>query len=256
MIAPCYQFENFSFTDMVTCVRELRHAGVGAFCMEDVTEAVVRYLYDRFRNPETGEREIALVRCFKTERYADLGDCYLQQIARTTGQCDSLDDDVRCLTLLGTAGQEPEWNERHQSRGHKAIPLVSKQFVLQLPMIARLIQQLGLEIESVLTPDPELLVDLDEESFNVFHVPEAPSSEYIPAQDEFVIPYGVQSVLGFGGMMPSGNLFAVIIFSKAKITRPIADRFKTISLSVKTALLPFDSGQIFREASLYAERKR
>ena len=39
-------------------------------------------------------------------------------------------------------------------RGHQAIPLPSPEVVDQLPMVAQLISQLGLELTSVVRPDP------------------------------------------------------------------------------------------------------
>jgi hypothetical protein len=46
---------------------------------------------------------------------------------------------------------------------------------------------------------------------------------------------GVKSVLGFGGMLPSRDLFAVILFSKIHIPRAIAELFKTLGLIIKLA---------------------
>ena len=107
-------------------------------------------------------------------------------------------------------------------------------------MISNLIQQFGLEIDTVLAPNPNLLVDVEQRSYNVFHVPDAAGSPYIPAQEEFVVPFGVRSVLGFGGMLPSGNLFAIILFSQSRIQREVAEMFKTLVLSIKLAVLSFE----------------
>lgn len=152
---------------------------------------------------------------------------------------------MRCLTLLASAGALPEWNSRKSSAGHKAIPLPSEHFVEQFPMIRQLVQQLGLEVKSVLQPDPEILVDLVQKTYNVFYIPEAVGSQYVVAQQEFVIPFNVRSVLGCGGILPSGNLFAIIIFPKVHFPRETADLFKTVALSVKLAVLPFDGKVIF-----------
>jgi hypothetical protein len=62
-----------------------------------------------------------------------------------------------------------------------------------------------------------------------------------------VIPYGIRSVLGFGGILHTGDLFAVIIFSKVPIVRNTAELFKTLALNVKIALLPFAAGPVFVE---------
>ena len=98
---------------------------------------------------------------------------------------------------------------------------------------------------TVLRPEPDLLVDLEQTTFNVFHVANAVGSPYVPAQDQFVLPYHIKSVLGFGGLLPSGELFAVILFSKVEIPRQTAEMFRTLALSIKVAILPFSGGPLF-----------
>ena len=112
-------------------------------------------------------------------------------------------------------------------------------------MVRQLVQQLGLEINTVLHPDPAVLVDLAQTTCNVFFIPQAVGSQYVPAQQEFVIPFGVQSVLGFGGVLPSGNMFAVIMFSRVRLLPETAELFRTLALSAKIAVLPFDGGAVF-----------
>jgi hypothetical protein len=91
----------------------------------------------------------------------------------------------------------------------------------------------------------KLSSELEGRVFNVYHVPDAIGSTYIPAQEKFVVPFGVKSAMGFGGMLPTGNLFALLIFSKTKIPRDTANLFKNISLNVRMALLPFVNEKIF-----------
>jgi len=78
-----------------------------------------------------------------------------------------------------------------------------------------------------------------------FHVEEAAGSSYVPAQEAFVLPFGVRSVLGFGGMLPSGDLFATIVFATVHIPPAVAKLFAPLSLNVKLCLLPFDGGGVF-----------
>jgi len=108
-----------------------------------------------------------------------------------------------------------------------------------------LVQQLGLTVNTILRPDPGIVVDLAQTTYNVFYVPQAIGSEYVPAQKEFVVPFSVRSVLGFGGMLPSGNLFAVIMFCRVPIPHEVAHMFGTLALSVKVAVLPFDDRAVF-----------
>ncbi len=240
-----YDLSNFLLQDMAGCGSSLRKLGDGASSMAEVADRTVRFLYDSFKDPETGSSACALVRFFKTHPYQDLDDG-LQDFAQGILGAAPESATMPCLTLLATAGDRPEWSELDQSQGHRAIPLSSEQMVEQSPMIAQLIKQLGLDVSIVLQPNPALLVDIEQRTFNVFHVPDALGSPYVPAQEQFVAPFGIQSVLGFGGMLPSGNLFATILFSKVKIPRSTAEMFKTLALNIKVAILPFAAQPLFK----------
>ena len=146
---------------------------------------------------------------------------------------------------MATAGEQPEWNERAKSRGHQAIPLQSVQFVQRAPMIAALLESLGVEIQTLLGSSAELVTKLEGKTFNVFHVEDAKGSAHIPAQQEFVVPYGIHSVIGFGGVLTSGELFAVIMFTRVRVARSSADRFRNIALDVKALLHGFGDARVF-----------
>ena len=77
----------------------------------------------------------------------------------------------------------------------------------------------------------------------MFYVPTASGSPYVPVQADFVAKYGVQSVLCFGGLLSSKDLFAVILFSKIQIERETANLCKSLALGVKLSLLPFVDGR-------------
>jgi hypothetical protein len=244
-----YNLERFTTDDMYQCAIKLRNLDSRSSSMEELANQAVRYLYENILDPRTGKPACALVRFFKTHPYSAL-DLNLQYAARDiVGGHSLVMPYTKCLTLLATAGDRPEWSSRHSSTGHKAIPLVSKAFVDQAPMISQLVQQFGLNVEDFLNPTPEILMDEHQKTFNVFHISEALNSPYIPAQQEFVIPYGIQSVMGFGGMLPSGNIFAIIMFVKMPISRSTADLFRYIAAYVRIAAASFDQGVIFAESA-------
>lgn len=242
-----YDLARFRLSDMTECGSALRQLGYGAPSMDVVADRIVHYLYHEFRDTQTGTHSFALVRCFKTHSYGELP-AELQTFAQTQLGSQPPTPDLKCLTLLATTGDRPEWQTRQASRGHQAIPLVSAKLVAESPMISQLIRQLGLDIGAVLAPSADLMMDLEQRTFNVFLVPEAVASPYVPAQKDFVIPYGIQSVMGFGGMLPSGNLVAIVLFAKCAITSETADLFKTVALNMKMAMLPFDRKQVFADA--------
>jgi hypothetical protein len=236
-----YNLTRFPLHEMTQCGAHLRRCGENAPTMEATAKRIVDHLYAELRDGE-GKRACALVRFYKTHPFGQLPPDL--QAAASDG-ASAPGATVKCLTLLGTAGDHPDWGSRRKSVGHKAIPLPSEQVVEQLPMVAQLVRQFGLDLNALLRPSTELIVDDEQKNYNVFHVAEARGSAHIPAQAQFVEPYGVRSVLGFGGMLPSGDLFSVIAFSKASISRAVAEAFRTVALNVKMAVIPFKQTAIF-----------
>lgn len=238
-----YDITRFTLADMTNCGMQLRDLSPEALCLEQAATAIVRYLYDNLKGPDG--RACALVRMYKTHPYAELP-TELRDFGRDLLPDESIDPATKCLTLIGTAGDEPQWNDRHASRGHKSVPLLSKQVVARFPMIAQLMQHFGIEVSSLIGAKPDLIRGLDQKTYNVFYVPETHiHGPYIPAQKDFVIPYAIKSALGFGGVLPSGNLFAVIMFTKVPIPMETARMFRTIAINVKINILRFAGRKVF-----------
>ncbi len=228
---------------MLRCGLAVRAAAKDVGTLEESASAIVRHLYEGCRD-SNGQRQCALVRFYKTHDFEAL-DGELQDFAREQLGGTPPAAGMKCLVLLGTAGLEPAWNDRRLSRGHRAVPLPSERFVEEAPMIAQLVRQLGLPISALVRPSHEIIGELQGKTYNVFHVEDAAGSPYIPAQREFVVPYGIRSVLGFGGLLRTGDLYAVIMFSRVAIGREVAERFRTIALDVKSALFLFRPHEVF-----------
>ncbi|MDP1991739.1 MAG: hypothetical protein Q8K00_12010, partial [Syntrophales bacterium] len=119
-----YDVTNFTIREVTECGRAIRAIGVGASSMEDVAGRIVRYLHDTLIDGKTGERACQLIRFFKTQTYEGLDDELKDFALKMLGGCVPLPG-MKCLTLLGTVGENQEWNLRGTSKGHKAIPLPS-----------------------------------------------------------------------------------------------------------------------------------
>jgi hypothetical protein len=228
-----FSLARFGLKEMLRCGLDLRRGASEAATLEEVAQGVVRYFYDSCRTEE-GARECVLARFYKTHAYGTLP-ADLQAFARGVLGTAPPTPDVQCLTLLATMGDEPEWNDRRGSRGHQAIPLASVQVVEQAPMIAELIRAMGMDVQMVVNPDREIIRGAEGKTFNVFFVPDAAGSPYIPAQD-FVRGHGVRSVLGFGGVLVTGEFYAVILFSRVPVPGESADRFRNVALDLKLAI--------------------
>ncbi|PMB42986.1 hypothetical protein CEN40_16885 [Fischerella thermalis CCMEE 5205] len=245
-----YELAKLTRHQSFQCAVKLRNLDKCAASMEDLANQIVRFLYESLT--DGGKPACVLVRFFKTHSYGKLNE-ELQNAAREILKGSPIDSETKCLTLLATAGDLPQWNDRQMSSAHKAIPLIDEDFVSKAPMISQLIKQFGLDIKSIIHPVPEILAYKNEYKripsiFNVFYVPNALTSPYIPAQENFVVPYGIKSVFGFGGMLPSGNVFAIILFTKIFIPIEIAYLFKWVAAYVRVAAATFDKvGCIFND---------
>lgn len=240
-----YSLSNFGFNDMMECRGRLRELlADDPPTLEDAAERAVTFFHRELVD-ERGEPACALIRFFKTHLYRDLPDA-LREVVNAVEPAAVAIPDLRCLTLIATRGEEAAWNSPETSRGHRVIPLTSVEMVQQAPMIAQLITQLGIPIASVVNPTKALLLEGGEKTHSVFYVPQAAGSPHIVAQEEFVLRYGIQSVLGFGGLLASGDLFAVIMFSRVPIPPDTADQFRVLGLNLKIAVLPFTRKPLFR----------
>ena len=233
----------FDLADMLRCSLGVREAMRSAPTMETAARECCQFLY-RELVTDAGEPACALVRCYKTHQFQHL-DHYLQTVARRSlPEGDRPTAGMRCLTLLATAGIERGWNDRRRSVGHQAIPLPTAAVVERAPMVAQLIRALGLDIAAAIAPSGDLVRDLAGKTYGVFYVAEALGSQFIPAQD-FVREHDIRSVIGFGGVLPSGDLFAVILFARVPVSTASADRFRTIALDVKSSLIRYQADQVF-----------
>lgn len=242
-----FDLSNFTLRDMLVCGGDIRRVSRNARSMEEAANGIAHYLYERCAEPNGGEKSCALVRCYKTHAYSALepaqksfADEALSGVKPTAN--------MKCLTLLATVGALPAWNSRHSSNGHKAIPLPSANVVEQAPMIAQLIKQFGIEINHLVAKTSDTLQPHEGKTYNVFHVQQALGNPSIPAQKEFVEPYGIRSVLGFGGILRTGDLFAIILFSKREIPVESAQRFRTLALDVKSSFFSFREDNVFASA--------
>ena len=238
-----WDLSKFSLLDMLRCSRGLRECARNASTFDEAAAAIVGYLYSQFADGEAKTPQCALIRLYKTAAYRNLP-ADLQTFAQRKLDVVTPAPDTRVLTLVATVGVEPAWCDRTRSVGHQAIPLPSVEMVEEAPMIAGLIKALGFEIADIVAPSMELMKDAHGKTYNVFHVPIALGSPLIPAQDEFVIPYDIKSVIGFGGVLPTGELFALVMFSRVPVDAEVAGRFKSVALDIKAILHPFAAASV------------
>jgi hypothetical protein len=242
-----YNHTPFTSKDLAKCSLVLRHLGKKATNMQDSSQKIVDYIHEHFHDSETEQNSCALVRLFKTHPYGELTDS-LQASARSLMTPTIPVADMKCWTLLAAAGKEPHSNYSLIAK-NIVIPLVNQELVAEMPAMAELISQLNLDIPTVLGMAPEKILESEYKLLNTFYIPNAKDSPFIAEQDSLIIPYGVKSVLGIGGLLPSGSLFVVMIFLKVEISKNSTEMLKNLALAIKTSLLPFDGEVIFNDSN-------
>lgn len=236
-----FTLDTFGLSDVVSLCARLPDAVSPAGSMEEASASLVRLLRAAFVDPGSGRPELVLARCFQTVPLQALPD-EQRELAGAGGTAPAT---TRCLTLFGTDGDLPRWRDTRQSVSHRVLPLTGKESVAAAPMVAGLVEQLGLGVERLLDVAELDAAEKREESFDVFYVPEATGSPQVPDQ-EFVREYGVRSVLGFGGVLPGGEVFVVVLFSRKPVDAEVAGLFRTVAMAAKLALLPAVTAPLFR----------
>ena len=225
--------------DLAAFKQRVRQDVRGATSLEDAAQRFASLFYRQFA------ASTVLVRVYVTlpfDRLPDEPQRFARAVAR--GSVDKLRPTTQVLTLLGTAGADPAWNDRRASKGHVAIPLIDATFVSAIPMVQSLLEQMGMELRWVDQDAKEFTRRLIGGFIGVFHVPEAASTvnrvgrHIIPAQD-FVAAHGVKTVFGAGGAYLDGTMVTMVVFARETIERNDVDRlgglitiFKSLTTTV------------------------
>lgn len=235
-----FEFASFTLSEVIRCGAALRSCG-GADRMEEISNRVVHYLYNSFIDRSTNERSSVAVNFYKTCRYSLL-DTSLRDFVHDALSPSPVSPDTRGLVLLASVGTHPA-SHATELRGQRVLPLTSPELAMRFPLMAQLALQLGLPVADGVRQDTTLMLYRALSTYNVVYLAETTGSQYYTGQETLDAPYevsNVKSILGFGGVLPSGDLFAVMIFSCVFIPIETARMFNTLALCVNSAILPYD----------------
>lgn len=212
-----------------------------ARCLEEAAQEMVAALQTKF------DESVVIARTFVTVPFAELPPSnkeFVFNLAKSAGAEAELKDTTPVLSLIGTYGQEETWKDRHKSKGHVGIPLISSAFVGAVPMISRLLNELGIPLEWADSHDTEIIIKTIGSSAGLFFVEDAASAtdnqgrKVIAAQD-FVSDYKVRSVFGTGGAYLNGQMLVLVVFCRDALSRETAERFMEVANLFKGKTLSF-----------------
>ncbi len=204
---------------------------------------------------------VVLARVFATVRHARLPPRESAFAASVAGHV-SLFPTTEVLTLFGTAGARPAWNDRRRSHGHLAIPLLNRGQIDDAPMISRLLRDLRFRLDSDADETAPFVTRAFANANGLFYVHDAATTvddqgrRVIPAA-EFVREQGVGSVFGFGGSYVIQPMFvSAILFTKERIAKQTAMHFLQLSSTFKGATSRFIMRGLLFERDRVASQNR
>lgn len=204
--------------------------------MEEAAQAVVDTL-----NSEYSE-SIVLARLFATVPFNKLppvNQAFVSHLAHTFNVGNLLENDTLVLSLLGTRGENPDWNDRRNSQGHVGIPLVSESFIDKIPMMSRLLKEIGMDLAWINSKNTSMVIDAVGRTSGIFYVEDAHTAtdqqnrKIIAAQD-FVNSFRVNTAFGLAGKYATSNVFVtLIVFCREILARSQAALFSSIITGYK-----------------------
>jgi hypothetical protein len=176
-------------------------------------------------------------------------------LAEARGLLPQLRDDTQVLSLMETCGAEARWGDRLRSDGHLGIPLLSESFIESIPMVARLMSDMGIGSDWFDKMEPDILVKSLGRAAGVFYVRDAKTwldrqnRKIVSAQD-FVEAHDVRTVFGLGGSYLNGSFVTVIIFTRETLEQSQIESFMSLVNTFKGATIGLVmGGAIFARAS-------
>jgi hypothetical protein len=225
----------------------LEASATSASVLEDAAQETVNALREHFAD------SVTLARAFVTVPFSELPSSNQQFVRNLASDAPELGPATPVLSLVGSSGSQANWCDRRKSEGHVGIPLVSSSFVGAIPMISRLLKELGIPLNRVDTWDSDIIIKTIGRSAGVFYVSDAANSvdqegrKVIAAQD-FVAEHSIKSVFGFGGAYLDGKILVIVLFCQEFVDRSSAEQLSTLvdQFKVRTDALA-QSGAIFSD---------
>lgn len=237
--------KELSTTQIFALSKHIKEKTEGLSCLEEAAHEILKILCCSLIT-ESGKSPFVLARFFKSCLYSEMPSD-IQAYINGKESWGGISGQNQYLTLLGSWGDLEEWKNRIHSKNYKAFPLNDPHILDKFPMLSAVFSQIGFELPEKVLPDKSILIKERHKKLKLFCVEEAKGSKFIPKQAEFVEPFSVESCFGFGGMYPTGNIYAIIIFSREKIQKQDASVFLSLNPAIKWATLGYDMmGNIFR----------
>jgi len=207
--------------------------------LQEAAQVCVTTLFDEF------SESAVLFRFFATMAFAVLPEpdrSFVTGLAHSRGVLSELKDETCVVTLLGTRGRRPNWNDRHKSERRLCVPLLSASFIQTIPVVARLMTDVDQDVDWLSKQTTRIMVKTMGTMSRIVYVDDAGTAEtedhfkIIPSQD-FVAANGVKTVLGLGGSYLGGSFMTLILFTREAIALEQVSKFTPLVHTIKSATM-------------------
>lgn len=237
------------FERLMDSTQKLR--GFGS--LDAAAQAFVDTLYEQF------QESLVLLRLFASLPYSALPPCDRELVdkkAADSGTASLYRADTPILTLLGTRGQRPEWNNRSMSEGFRCIPLVSSGYVGSLSMLSMQFKAMKLDLGLLDRWDSTVATSGHADQFTgMLYVKDAGTDQdeqgrmAVPRQ-QFVAENQVKTALGFGTGYPDHpTIVTLFVFTNETLERSQVEGFTPLLQNY----LPM-SKEILSKGPLFGDR--
>ncbi|GAC1305628.1 MAG: hypothetical protein NVSMB19_17220 [Vulcanimicrobiaceae bacterium] len=225
--------QGITYADAERFAQDVGDALRGAASFEAAAQRFAERLVQRFDT-------IVLARVFATVQYHQLPPDERRFVSSTSPDVTLLPS-ATVLTLFGTSGVRPAWNDRRQSSAHRALPLLDRRTIEEAPMLSRLLNDLQFALDGEAGKPAKFVTRAFANANGLCHIPDAGTTvddagrKVIP-DGAFVREHALRTVVAFGGPFVVGRVFvATILFTTETISKEAAMHLVRLSSAFKSA---------------------
>jgi hypothetical protein len=232
-------FATYTFDDVRALSRRVEDELRDCASLQQGSQKFVELLFDELSD------SAVLFRVFGTVAFDSLPQRdreFVLALARARDCVSAVQEKTTVVSLLGTRGRKNPWNDRYASRRHLAIPLTHASFIKTIPMVARLMSDMGTGIEWVEKQKLNMVVRSMGTMARVLYVEDAREVDtgdgfkVVPDQD-FVVQNGVRTVLGLSGAYLNRTVVTVILFTSELIPHGRVEKLMPLVHAFKIATM-------------------
>lgn len=224
--------QDLTLDDVIPCIIRIRAMAASTTRVECFAQDVMAYCQALFVQRQSGDAEVVLSRCFVTQTYGELSSDVRDYVEGGFRE-DCVGIQGTYLILMGSAGVVPGWNDPSLSSRYRAVPLGASDFSTRFPMFAECLRPEWIRRTSTTQCDDSLTIDSMGSGLQMFCLSEVEKSAFIPAQKDFVEPYGVKSALGCVGRCGPDRYFFVIMFVRTGVSKEVMELLRLVALAIR-----------------------